>query len=77
MIDGEDEAQLQWAKIHKDHYVIILVKGKPLTVEESLGVPIYFDQGGHLCKTYKIQQIPGRIEATGEVLTITEFKVEA
>jgi conjugal transfer pilus assembly protein TraW len=76
-IDGENEAQKQWAKQHSDQFIIILVKGKPLEVEKDLGVPIYFDQGGVLCRHYHIQQIPARIEVNGETLKVTEFKVDA
>jgi len=75
-IDGEDENQRQWAKEHKDQYIITLVKGSPLELEQEFGVPLYFDQGGYLCQHYKIKQIPARIDVTGDVLTIIEFKAE-
>ncbi len=74
-IDGEDEEQKQWAKVHADRFIIILINGKPLEVEQELKVPVYFDQGGFLCQHYHIHQIPARIEVAGEVLKLTEFKV--
>jgi len=74
-IDGNHEGQKQWAKDHADQFIIVLVNGKPLSVEQDLKRPIYFDQGGVLCQHYRIQHIPARIEVAGEVLQITEFKV--
>lgn len=74
-IDGDCEEQKQWAKDHADQFVIVLVNGKPLDIEHELVLPIYFDQGGVICRHYHIHHIPARIEAQGDVLKITEFKV--
>jgi conjugal transfer pilus assembly protein TraW len=74
-IDGDDPSHRDWAKNHYAQYIIVLVRGSPVELEKEVGVPIYFDQGGYLCATYHIQHIPARIEVTGDVLTITEFKV--
>ena len=52
-IDGNDEEQIEWAKLkllkHKN-VKIILVKGKPLKLQERLKRPIYFDQYGIITK---------------------------
>ena len=74
-LDGDDPHQQAWAKAHQKDYVMILVKGKPLELEQKWGIPIYFDQGGYLCQTYGIRHVPARVDVTGDILTVTEFKV--
>ena len=76
-IDGEDEEQIEWAKLkllkHKN-VKIILVKGKPLKWQERLKKPIYFDQYGIITKRIGIKQVPARVwqEDGKKVLTISE-----
>lgn len=81
LLDGDDPLQQAWAKAHQKDYVMILVKGKPLELEQKWGIPIYFDQGGYLCQTYGISHVPARVDVrkvdvTSDVLTVTEFKAE-
>jgi len=75
-IDGDNQSHLNWAKTHKDHFYIILVKGAPFECQQQLGLDVYFDQGGHITTHYGIQQIPARIEQHGKLLQISEFKID-
>ena len=76
-IDGNDEEQIEWAKLkllkHKN-VKIILVKGKPLKLQERLKRPIYFDQYGIITKRMWIKQAPARVwqEEGKKVLTVSE-----
>lgn len=76
-IDGEDEEQIKWAKLkllkHKK-VKIILVKGKPLKLQERLKRPIYFDQYGIITKRVGVKQVPARVwqEEGKKVLTVSE-----
>ena len=76
-IDGEDEEQIEWAKLkllkHKK-VKIILVKGKPLNLQERLKRPIYFDQYGIITKRVGVKQVPARVwqEEGKKVLTVSE-----
>ncbi len=76
-IDGNDEEQIEWAKLkllkHKN-VKIILVKGKPLKLQERLKRPIYFDQYGIITKRMGIKQAPARVwqEEGKKVLTVSE-----
>jgi conjugal transfer pilus assembly protein TraW len=74
-IDGDDEAQQQFALEHAHQFDICLVKGKPLDLEEQLNLPIFFDQGGIITKRYGISHIPAKMEVDGDRLKFTEFKL--
>ncbi len=80
-IDGEDEEQIEWAKLkllkHKE-VKIILVKGKPLKLQERLKSPIYFDQFGIITKRIGVKQVPARVwqEEGKKVLTVREELVD-
>ncbi len=74
-IDGDDEAQQQFALEHAHQFDICLVKGKPLDLEEQLNLPIFFDQGGIITKRYGISHVPAKMEVDGDRLKFTEFKL--
>ena len=74
-IDGDDEAQQQFAMEHAHQFDICLVKGKPLDLEEQLNLPIFFDQGGIITKRYGISHVPAKMEVDGDRLKFTEFKL--
>jgi conjugal transfer pilus assembly protein TraW len=74
-IDGDDEVQQQFAVEHAHQFDIILVKGKPLALEEHLNLPIFFDQGGIITKRYGIKHVPAKMEIDGDRLKFTEFKL--
>ena len=74
-IDGDDAVQQQFAVEHAHQFDIILVKGKPLALEEHLNLPIFFDQGGIITKRYGISHVPAKMEVDGDRLKFTEFKL--
>ncbi len=72
--DGSKSSHLAWAqKQPASHW--ILIKGKPLALEESEARPVYFDQGGTLCHWLKIQQVPARVTQEGTRLKIEEVNI--
>lgn len=74
-IDGDDAAQQQFALTYAHQFEIVLVKGKPIELESSLNVPIFFDQGGLITKRYGINHVPAKMEIDGDRLKFTEFKL--
>jgi conjugal transfer pilus assembly protein TraW len=74
-VDGSQSAQLAWAErqIKIDPKTkVILVKGSPFKLMESMNRPIYFDQAGVSVKKFGITQVPARVIQKGEVLEISE-----
>ncbi len=59
LFNGDDAEQVEWAKSHSG--VWILVRGKPLELEESEKRPVFFDQQGILCKKFKVKSVPAKI----------------
>ena len=76
MIDGDDPAQLAWAKSQDTTAHWVLVKGLPLDLEEQTGRPIYFDQGSVLTQNFGITQVPCRITQQGKQLLVEELVVK-
>lgn len=74
-IDGDDEVQQQFAAEHANQFDIVLVKGKPLELEDKLNLPIFFDQGGIITKRYGITHVPAKMEVDGDKLKFTEFRL--
>lgn len=72
-IDGENTAHVDYARTVLDAFDIVLVNGKPLALEATLGVPVFFDQGGIITKRYGIMHVPARMEVEGDTLKFTEF----
>lgn len=54
---------------------IILVNGSPVALEEEKGVPIFFDQGGHLCRKLSISAFPARVFQEGDKLRCEEVVI--
>ncbi|OJX11907.1 MAG: type-F conjugative transfer system protein TraW [Caedibacter sp. 37-49] len=75
-IDGEDEHQVKWALRQSLTSKIILVKGSPLTLEETYSRRFYFDQLGLLTKKLGISQVPARVSQDGVQLKIEEVQIE-
>jgi conjugal transfer pilus assembly protein TraW len=73
-IDGDDEAQVQWAL--QDQAKIILVKGSPLALSDQYSRHFYFDQGGTLVKKFGIQQVPAQIFQKDKILKVEELVLE-
>lgn len=70
LIDGDSSRQVSWAKSQDG--IITLVRGAPHIVAKELNRRVYFDQGGYLCKKFRIQAVPAIIEQDGHLLRITE-----
>lgn len=81
-IDGTDEKQVQWAlgKLEDEtlfrHELakIVLIKGSPIKLSESLKQDIYFDQGGILTGKFGIKYVPAMVfqVESEKVLTVRE-----
>ncbi|MEI8295952.1 MAG: type-F conjugative transfer system protein TraW [Alphaproteobacteria bacterium] len=79
-IDGSDPAQLVWVEkeLKKDaHAKVILVKGSPFKLMESMKRQVYFDQAGVSVNKFGIRHVPARViqklaSPDGEVLEISE-----
>ena len=74
-LDGDDPEQVAWAETQ---YVLakwVLVKGRPVELEEKLKRPVYFDQAGMLVSKFGIQQIPCRISQKDKKLLVEEISV--
>lgn len=68
LFDGDDKEQVEWAKNIPGIWV--LVKGRPLDLEEAENRPVFFDQGGTLCKKFGIKSIPARVSQQDSVLKV-------
>jgi len=74
--DGSDEGQVEWARAEGDKTAWILVKGKPLDLEEEEERPVYFDQHGVLISKLHISHIPAKVSQNGvSLLKIEEIPV--
>lgn len=74
--NGEDEKQKAWAaSTYKVGDKLILVRGSPLKLIQSLNLPVYFDQQGLLTRKIGIQQIPARVYQEGRVLKVEELRL--
>jgi conjugal transfer pilus assembly protein TraW len=74
-LNGDDPAQIAWAKGQDPTSKWVLIKGQPLELEEQLGRPIYFDQGSMLVRKFGIQQVPCRITQQDKSLKVEEIKL--
>lgn len=72
-IDGDDKEQLEWAK--KQTARLVLVSGSPLELGKKLGKPVFFDQGGILCRKFRIEAVPAVVRQEGDLLNISEVKI--
>lgn len=68
--DGNNESHIQWARQYQGAAKWILVKGKPLKLEEEEGRSIYFDQFGSLTRKLDIHHIPARVSQDKDTLKI-------
>ena len=75
LLDGDDPKQIAWAKAQDPSSKWVLVKGRPLDLEEQLKRPIYFDQGGMLTRKFGIRAVPCRITQQGKSLKVDEVKL--
>lgn len=79
LIDGDSTDHLTWAfKMLKTYPLakIIFIKGAPLKIMNEIGLSIYFDQQGVICKRLCVQQVPALITQKDDQLLIQEMKAE-
>jgi conjugal transfer pilus assembly protein TraW len=72
-INGDDPSQVEWAT--KQQGDLILVKGKPMDLNQKYERWFYFDQGGALTTKFGIKQVPAIITQDGLRLKIQEIKL--
>lgn len=74
-IDARDEAQLRAAQLEVERgpVKVVLVGGDWRAAAKRLGRPVYFDQGGTLCRRLDIRATPALVTQDGLRLRIEEF----
>jgi conjugal transfer pilus assembly protein TraW len=71
-IDGDDMAQVEFAKVNmKVNTKIILINGSPGMQED--GSYYYFDQFGEICKKIGITKVPSVVKQKGDLIEIHEI----
>ena len=75
-IDGDDAAQVAWAKKLPKNRKIILVNGSPFKFTKEQQEPSYFDQHGKLITKFGIKQIPAEVQEDGKRLKIVEVLLD-
>jgi conjugal transfer pilus assembly protein TraW len=73
--DATDVSQIAWAKKQAGNMKWILVKGRPLDLEEKEQRPVYFDQFGYLTKKFKINRVPAKVSWVEDKLKIEELPI--
>ncbi|EAA7555100.1 type-F conjugative transfer system protein TraW [Salmonella enterica] len=77
-IDGDDKAQMDWARKEitgQTNIKVILVKGNIKDTSDALNERIYFDQAGVLTRKFGFSSIPVRVSRDGRVLKVEEIPV--
>lgn len=72
IFDGTDSEQVKWAEGQGDHTKWILIKGRPFDLMKQHDRAVYFDQGGAICKHFKIMAIPAIVRQNSQLLEIKE-----
>ncbi len=73
-LDGSRPSHIKWARQQEGKW--ILVKGKPMELENTEGTPVYFDQFGLLTKKFSILRVPARVFQEGDRLRIEEIPID-
>lgn len=74
--DGSNEKHLVWARQQTGDCKWILVKGKPIELEEQEKRAVYFDQNGIYTSRFLIEHVPSRVSQKGNLLLIEEMVLE-
>ncbi len=72
IFDGTDPEQVKWAKGQGDHTKWILTKGRPFDLMKQHHRAVFFDQGGTICRQFKIMAVPAIVRQKGHLLEIEE-----
>ncbi len=74
--DGENKAHISWAKTFGNGVKWILVKGRPLILEEREEFPVYYDQFGLLTSKLGIEEIPCKVSQEGLKLKVEFIPIQ-
>jgi conjugal transfer pilus assembly protein TraW len=74
--DGSDPSQVAWARKAPSVFKWVLVKGRPIALENEEKRPIYFDQFGYYTTRFDIHNVPARVKQEGTSLLIEEIPVD-
>lgn len=74
--DSTKASHLAWARTQSASSTWILVRGRPLELEEAENRPVYFDQHGLLSEKFKLTHIPARISQEGLKLKIEALVIK-
>lgn len=72
IFDGTDPEHIKWAEGQGDHTKWILTSGRPMDLMKQHDRVVYFDQGGAICRQFKIVAVPAIVRQNGAVLEIEE-----
>jgi conjugal transfer pilus assembly protein TraW len=72
IFDGRDPEQIKWAVGQGDHTKWILTSGRPMDLMKQHDRDVYFDQGGSICRHFKIIAIPAIVQQNSSMLEIEE-----
>lgn len=72
IFDGTDLDQMKWAEAQGDHTKWILIKGLPFDLMKQHDRVVYLDQGGAICRQFKIMAVPVVVRQNGHLLEVEE-----
>lgn len=72
IFDGTDLDQMKWAEAQGDHTKWILIKGRPFDLMKQHDRVVYLDQGGAICRQFKIMAVPVVVRQNGHLLEVEE-----
>ena len=75
LFDGNLKSHITWAKNQQGTFKWILVKGKPIELEEIEKRPVFFDQTG-ISAHFKVDHYPARITQKGNRLLVEEIPID-
>ena len=75
-VDGRRPAEIAWAVAHERPAKIVLLAGRPLDLMRRHRRPFFFDAAGRLAERFAIAATPTLIAQDGQVLRITEFRLD-
>lgn len=76
-IDGDDKAQVAWAKtwIKTKAGKLVLTKGSPIELTRELNQDVFFDQASSLTTRFRIKAVPALVEQADKLLKVSEIKI--
>jgi conjugal transfer pilus assembly protein TraW len=72
IFDGTDPEQVTWAETQGDRTKWIIIKGRPFDLMKQHELAVYFDQGGAICRQFKIVAVPAIVRQNGQLLEVEE-----